>query len=77
MKKLLRILELTFQPIQDFGKFILTKWNRNYFFLLIGAVIVLKITQTVNPVSVITAVMIASTIAILSILKDIGNSKNI
>ena len=77
MNKILNILKLTFQPVQDMAKFLLTKWNRNYFFLLIGAVIVLKITQTVNPVSVLVAVMIASTIAILSILKDIGNSKNL
>jgi len=58
--------------VQDFGKFILTKWNRNYFFLLFGAVIVLKVTQTVNPVTILVAVIIASTIALLTILKDIG-----
>lgn len=55
-----------------FGSFILTKYNRNYFFLLLGAVAFLTIINEYKPIPILIMVVICSTIMILTLGKDIG-----
>jgi hypothetical protein len=61
------------QFLTDIGRFLLTKWNRNFFFLLIAGYFVLKATKTVNDINIIKLILIAGVIIILNILKEIGN----
>jgi hypothetical protein len=60
--------------VVSFGKFILTKWNRNYFFLLLGMSLILELMNKFDQYHILIGILICSTIAILSSQKDIGKS---
>jgi hypothetical protein len=60
------------ETVGRFGAFILTKYNRNYFFLLLGAVAFLTIINEYKPIPTLIMVVICSTIMILTLGKDIG-----
>lgn len=74
MNKLLQLLSLLYQPFVDFGQFMLNKWIRNYFFLLIGGMVFLRITNSFTEVKTTWMLIIVSVIIILDILKQIGKN---
>ena len=52
----------------------LNKWIRNYFYLIIGGILVLRIVDDVTDINVTWMLIVVSVIIILDILKQIGKN---
>ena len=67
------IASLFSQTFGAFGRFILTKYNRNFFYLLLGGFLFLVIRNEVSEINTNSLILFAGIIIILSCLQYIGN----